>query len=225
MDGARAPSGQAESVSDSHVEEKTADGKHPDRLIALSDGIFAIAMTLLVLDIRVPPGLDAAQFDAYLHKLLPGIAAYALSFTVLSGFWRDQRRLLRLARGFDGPTLRLALAGLGAVALLPFPTALLSQYASRPLAVVIYAATIVTIDLLHLALFLALRRRPHQAHRIPDAQARNILLDLGSSIVVFGATLPVALVSPHVALWCWLALAPLSVALGLRRRAQGAKSA
>jgi hypothetical protein len=82
----------------------------------------------------------------------------------------------------------------------------------------------VTIDLLHLALFLSLRHRPHQAHRIPDAQARNILLDLGSSIVVFGATLPVALVSPHAALWCWLSLAPISVALGLRKRAQAAKS-
>ncbi|WP_329454779.1 TMEM175 family protein [Streptomyces sp. NBC_01497] len=204
-------------MSDSAVDDQT-----PDRLITLSDGIFAIAMTLLVLDIRVPPGLDTTEFGSYLHKVLPQFGAYALSFTILAGFWRDQRQILRLALRFDALTLRLALAGLGAIALIPFPTTLLSQYASRPLAVVIYASTVVLVDLLQVAVFLSLWRRPRLSRPISDRAARTILLDRGLSIVVFGATLPIAFVSPRSALWCWLALLPIGHLLARRERKEAA---
>lgn len=186
-----------------------ADEKSPDRLIALSDGIFAIAMTLLVLDIHVPKGLDADGFREAVGDWLPDLGAYALSFTILAGFWRDHRRILRLAKRVEPLTERLALAGLGVIALVPFPTAMLSEYAERPLSVVLYALTIAVVDLLQLALFLAIREHPHTG--------RGIVADLGSTILVFGATVPIAVfVSPSAAMWSWLALVPLKVAAGRR---------
>ncbi|MFI1092396.1 TMEM175 family protein [Streptomyces sp. NPDC020917] len=133
------------------VSDDDPESRNLARLIALSDGIFAIAMTLLVLDIRVTSGLDAAGFRHMLYELLPNIGAYALSFAILAAFWRDHRRMLQIARRVEGPALRLTLAGLGAIALLPFPTTLLSEYASQPLAVALYAGTVVLIDLLQLA--------------------------------------------------------------------------
>lgn len=196
------------------------DEKSPHRLIALSDGIFAIAMTLLVLDIRVPGGLDAAAFRHALRDVLPHLGAYALSFAILANFWRDHRRILQLAKHVDGLTLRLALAGLGVIALVPFPTSLLSEYGSQPLAVACYAATVVVIDLLELALFLTIWRRPQTAHPISDRDGRNIVADLGTTILVFGATVPIAFASPSVAIWSWLALVPLKFTLGRRERAQ-----
>ncbi|NDZ77655.1 DUF1211 domain-containing protein [Streptomyces sp. SID10853] len=195
-----------------------ADRKSPERLVALSDGIFAIAMTLLVLDIRVKEGLDAAAFRDAVHRLLPALGAYALSFTILAGFWRDHRRILNLAHRVDGLTLRFALTGLGAIALVPFPTTLLSDYASQPLAVACYAVTVAVIDLLELALFLTIWRRPWTARPISAGVGRNIVLDLGSTVLVFGATVPVAFVSPRAAMWTWLVLVPVKLALGRRER-------
>ncbi|HET6857253.1 MAG TPA: TMEM175 family protein, partial [Streptomyces sp.] len=158
-----------------------ADEKNPDRLIALSDGIFAIAMTLLVLDIHVTSDLESDDFRRMLHDLLPKIGAYALSFTILAGLWRDHRKIHQLARRVDALTLRLSLASLGVIALLPFPTTLLSEYASRPLAVAVYASTIVVIDLLLLAVFFSIWRRPHLAHPVPGLVGRKIVADLGTN--------------------------------------------
>ncbi|MET7365855.1 TMEM175 family protein [Streptomyces sp. NPDC005566] len=190
-----------------------ADEKSPDRLIALSDGIFAIAMTLLVLDVSVPAGLDPDRFHDAVGDWLPKLGAYALSFTILAGFWRDHRRIVQLAQRVTPLSERLALAGLGVIALVPFPTAMLSEYASEPLSVALYALTIAVVDLLQLALFLSVRRHPHTS--------RGIAADLASTILVFGATVPIAFfVSPVAAMWSWLALAPLKMAVG-RRYATG----
>ncbi|MFE3827063.1 TMEM175 family protein [Streptomyces sp. NPDC059092] len=192
-----------------------ADETRLNRLTALSDGIFAIAMTLLVLDIQVTAGLDAAGFRAMVHGLFSHIGAYALSFTIIAGVWRDHHRILGLARGVDALSGRLVLIGLGVIALLPFPTTLLSEYASQPLSVAVYASTIIVINLLQLALLLSIRRDPRTAH--PDVRrvGRNIAADLGTTALVFAATVPIAfLVSPAAALWSWLVLVPIRIALG-----------
>ncbi|MGA5900963.1 TMEM175 family protein, partial [Streptomyces venetus] len=84
----------------------------PGRLLTLADGVFAIAITLLVLDLYVPRGLDAAQYDQALRRLLPDLAAYALSVTVLGSFWHDHRRIFRDVREVDGQVITLSIAGL-----------------------------------------------------------------------------------------------------------------
>ncbi|MGW2276975.1 TMEM175 family protein [Streptomyces sp. NPDC001770] len=143
-------------MSDERAETDGASGT--DRLTALSDGIFAIAMTLLVLDIRVPRGLDDAGFRDAVRDVLPDVGAYALSFVILAGFWRGHRRIVALVPRFEGPSLRLALIWLGAIAFLPFPTSLLSEYASEPLAVAVHAVTVAVTDLLGLAVLRTGRR-------------------------------------------------------------------
>ncbi|MFJ6216923.1 TMEM175 family protein [Streptomyces sp. NPDC092296] len=207
------------------MDDSRADEQNRDRLTALSDGIFAIAMTLLVLDIRVTGGLDPAGFRHMVRALLPKIAAYALSFTILAGLWRDHRRILQLARRMDTVSVRLTLAGLGVIALLPFPTTLLSEYASQPLAVAGYAATIVVIDLLQLAILLRVWRDPQQPYAVPRSVGRTIVADLGSTVLVFGATVPIAFASPAAALWSWLALVPIRFALGRGAGARGGRAA
>ncbi|MFJ6776469.1 TMEM175 family protein [Kitasatospora sp. NPDC091257] len=203
-------------MSSSEVDET---GLH--RLVALSDGIFAIAMTLLVLDIHVTPGLDAAGFRRMVHGLLPNIGAYGLSFAILAGVWRDHRRILRLAGPLSTMSVRLALVGLGVIALLPFPTTMLSEYASQSLAVAVYAGTIIVIDLLQLALLLSIRRSPERAGPSDERVRRKIAADLGTNIVVFGATVPIAFASPSAAIWTWTSLVPVKIALVRREAARG----
>ncbi|MFD5425008.1 TMEM175 family protein [Streptomyces sp. NPDC127084] len=207
--------------------DSTADGagsryvESPARLVALSDGIYAIAMTLLVLDISVPEGLDTAGFRHEMSEVWPKLAAYALSFGVLGAFWRDQRQILHRVRRVDTFTVRLTLAGLGAAALLPFPTSLLSEYGSEePLAVSAYAATVALLSLLHLALFTRVWRHAHlQARPIPARLGRTVVTEQGSVALVCAASVVVAFtVAPQVALYTWLLTFPVKHAIRWRGR-------
>ncbi|GAA1985784.1 TMEM175 family protein [Catenulispora subtropica] len=190
-----------------------ADG--PDRLVALSDGIFAIAMTILVLNISVPSGLGRADFRHALHDTWSQLGAYALSFAVIGGRWRDHRRVFQLIGRTDGTVVHLCLALLGAVALLPFPTALVADYGgSEPLAVTYYAVVVGAINLLLLALFLRAWRRPAlQARPIPERLARGTIVDFGAASLIAVAAIVVAFaVSPGAGLLTWLAAFPAGVA-------------
>ncbi|MFC7511900.1 TMEM175 family protein [Streptomyces thermocarboxydus] len=71
----------------------------PDRLVALSDGVFAIAITLLVLDIQVPQGLDSDGFHEALRDVLPNLGAYAISLAVLAASARPPGDLPPRAAG------------------------------------------------------------------------------------------------------------------------------
>lgn len=187
----------------------------PDRLIALSDGIFAIAMTLLVLNISVPSGLDHAHFRSSLHDTWSALGAYALTFAITAGRWRDHRRIFQLVRRTNVAVVRLTLALLGLVALLPFPTALLSEYGgSEPLAVVYYAVTMGVLNVLLLALFLAVRKDERlQVRAISDRLARAMVVDFGTSTVIAVVAIVVAFAaSPTAGLLIWLAAIPAGLA-------------
>ncbi|KQX43442.1 hypothetical protein ASD97_25550 [Streptomyces sp. Root63] len=203
------------------VSNGSPSSARPDRLITLSDGIFAIAMTLLALEVRVAPDLDSEQFHDALREAVPQLAAYALSFLILSIFWRDQRQILLMSAKTGGLPQHLALAVLGMIALVPFPTSILAEYGARePLAVAMYAATICLIDLLQLAMFATLRGR----HGVRGVGGwRDTAADLGATIVVFGASVPIAFFAPQAAMWCWLALFPAKAALGRRERLRGTR--
>ncbi|MET9095105.1 TMEM175 family protein [Streptomyces cyaneofuscatus] len=205
----------------SQVSNTSPSSARPDRLITLSDGIFAIAMTLLALDVRVPPGLNSEQFHDALRESTPQLAAYALSFLILGIFWRDQRQILLMSAQTGGLPQHLALAVLGVIALVPFPTSLLAEYGARePWAVVLYAATICLIDLLQLAMFATLRGR-HGVRAV--GEWRDTAADLSATIAVFGASVPIAFFAPQAAMWCWLALFPVKTALGRQERLRNAR--
>jgi uncharacterized membrane protein len=191
----------------------------PDRLITLSDGIYAIAMTLLVLDINVPGGLDSARFHAAIAAVWPKLAAYAWSFYILTTFWRDHRRVFLRVRRIDPTLLRLTAGSLGAAALLPFTTSLLAEYSRQAVAVALYAGNILAIVSLHMALVLTLWRRRHlQAHQISDEVGRSVIQHLSVTAAVFALSIPVAFVSPLAGLCCWILLIPAKIAVGWRTR-------
>ncbi|MEU2320763.1 TMEM175 family protein [Streptomyces althioticus] len=183
--------------------------------MALSDGVFAIAITLLVLDIHVPQGLDSDGFHQAVGDVVPNLGAYAISFAVLAGFWRDHRAIFHRVRLVDADVIGLTVLGLGLTALLPFPTALVSEYGDESTSVVIYSAAVASLGAVHLALAAVVARRPW-LHG--DAQPlRNEFLyavDLGTMVAVFLVTIPLALVVGPAAMWWWLVLVPIKVWLG-----------
>ncbi|MFF7855085.1 TMEM175 family protein [Streptomyces sp. NPDC007904] len=189
----------------------------PERLVTLADGVFAIAITLLVLDLSVPQGLDPGEYRDALGDLLPNLGAYAISLVVLAGFWRGHRALFRTVREVDGQVISLTVLGLGIAALLPFPTALIAEYGDERASVVIYSVTVASLGGVHLALAVLLAGRPWL--RDGTARARDEVLsavDLGSTVAVFLVTVPLALLVGPAAMWWWLVLVPVKVWLGRR---------
>ncbi|HEX4198986.1 MAG TPA: TMEM175 family protein [Caulobacteraceae bacterium] len=122
-----------------------------DRLIMLSDGVFAIAITLLAFDIRPPAGWDG-QFASFWATLRPLFSAYLLSFLVISVYWLMHRRFMaRLAR-VDAVATVLNLVMLGLVALLPAATRLAEATDGPTPALGLYAALVIAIGV-SIALF------------------------------------------------------------------------
>jgi uncharacterized membrane protein len=147
------------------------------RLEAFSDGVFAIAITLLVLDIKVPP-LESIASDgdllAALGEQWPKYFAYALSFFTVLIMWAGHHNLVSYVERTNWPFFLLNGLYLMGVALLPFPTALLSEYIGHPggdTALAVYSATFIGISLL----FNALLRYASGGHLLdPSADPQEI---------------------------------------------------
>jgi len=132
-----------------------------ERVGALSDGLFAIAMTLIVLEIRVPdlgPGATDGDIATALGALAPRFLTYLLSFLTLGIFWNGQQtQLSYLARG-NRDLAWLSLLFLAIVALFPFTTSLLAEYLESRLALGLYWLDIAFCGLALLAIWTYVER-------------------------------------------------------------------
>ena len=111
------------------------------RIEALSDGLFAIVMTLLVLELRVPELPHGASNSEIVHALRPllrPLFSFALTFSLASIFWMLQHSIYLGTRALDRISVGMHLAAMLFVSLLPFSTAMLGHYGSQPVAQVLY---------------------------------------------------------------------------------------
>ena len=130
-----------------------------NRVEAFSDGVFAIVITLLILDIRVPD-VDYSQLFAALVAVLPRMFAYVISFGVIGVYWLAHHQSLQLIGKLNGFLIWLNLAYLLAVSFMPFPTALLGRYPMQPIPIVIYGLNLIVANTTGVMLTLYLRAHP-----------------------------------------------------------------
>ena len=124
-------------------------GQSIDRLQVLADGVFAVAMTLLVLDLRLPD-VEANGNRALWDQLLdlgPQLAAYLLSFTMLGTFWLAQHTFLERCRRSDRMLAWATLTFLFFVSTLPFSASTLAEHVHLSLAVGLYWANLLGLGL------------------------------------------------------------------------------
>ncbi len=182
-----------------------------DRVLFFSDAIFAIAITLLVIEIRVPGIEEAGQ---QLHSALPNIYSFALSFAVIGLFWMGHHSLFRYITVLDRPLITINLAFLGTIAFLPYPTALLGATGpSQAPATILYAACVGAAGLGELAIWLWAIRASLVPNTVPPQLRRYFAARMLRTPVVFALSIPVAVVAPGIAPYLWLALIPIGVAL------------
>ena len=197
--GEAATSGASDSSSEAPAERRF----DYDRTVALSDGVFAIALTLLVLNIGVPV-LGSGHEGVLGQRLLDHgeeYSSYALGFAVIGLLWVRHHTFFREIDHIDRRLTVMNLVYLGLIAFLPYPTRILGLYGSQPAAVIMYATVTATVSIVaRIQTVHALRAR-----LLTEAGRREVRRRENWAIVpaVFIVSIPIALASPRAALYCW----------------------
>jgi uncharacterized membrane protein len=124
-------------------------GKDLSRIFAFSDGVFAIAITLLVLQIEVPGGVtsDSTLWSA-LKDEAPDMLAFVISFWVIGMYWVQSHRFMRTVDEYDSGLMLITLFYLATVVLVPFTSQLMGEYSSKaPLSMIIYTLNLVAVGI------------------------------------------------------------------------------
>jgi uncharacterized membrane protein len=193
-------------------------GKSLERLAALSDGIFAVAMTLLVLDLHVPASQLIHGEKELWHafaEAVPQLISYLMSFITLGIFWNGQQAQLNSFSRSDRHLSWIHLAFLFGVSFMPFSTRLLAGFILYRSVLVVYWANILLLGAVLYASWRYARRagllREDVTHEQQCAVERRIVV--GQALYAFGACLCV--INPYVSI-AFIVLVQLNFALGLR---------
>jgi uncharacterized membrane protein len=174
------------------------------RIVAFSDGVFSIAITLLVLNLAIPKHLSGGEITDALWDQREDFLAYALSFAVIGRFWLVHHRFFGEVKAFDGRLIVLNLFYLGWIVLIPFSSEVLGEYGGQAPAVILYAANLTGVVLTGMwmaadARGAGLVETSAGAHR--EQRYRSLFI-----AAVFLASIPIAFVAPSLAPFIWLAL-------------------
>ncbi|VVB58344.1 Uncharacterised protein [Candidatus Anstonella stagnisolia] len=183
-----------------------------DRLAAFSDAIFAFAMTLLVFEIKVPDvpdNVSGGVLTTWMISFLPKFLVYILSFVVLGIFWVAHHRMFRRINLYNENLIWLNLLFLLTISLLPFPTAILGEYAHEPVAVSLYAACMALCGVFMSVIWMYADSKGFISKKVDrshvDSATRTGLI----TSCVFIVSIPISLHSPQLAVLSWLLIFPL----------------
>jgi uncharacterized membrane protein len=190
--------------------EDDVTGSDVGRLLAFSDGVFAIAITILVLNLEVPAGLSVPELGMALRDLWPKLFSAALSFAVIGRFWMSHHQVLDHVVVADRRLLGLNILVLGPLVLVPFATDLLAEYGDVPLVVACYSATVAAMALALLALWRCATRPSRSDGSVDQTDVLVWSTGIGTSAAAFLVAIPVTALSTMAAMLCWLlALVPV----------------
>jgi uncharacterized membrane protein len=176
------------------------------RILTFSDGVFAIAILLLLIDIKLPAGPSITDLGAILRSLWPNYLAFFISFVVIGLYWTAHVRTFREIVRYDWVLVWLNLLYLLVIVIIPFSTSVLSIHFER-LSVIMYAATIAVAGYANTVL----RIYSTKGHRLISSRFGNIYIKraiLMSLIAPIGFTISigVAFLNPTKAQYFWIAM-------------------
>ncbi len=174
------------------------------RIAAFTDGVMAVAITLLVLNIEVPRLAPGEELGSALVDLLPSFGAYVLAFALIGRFWVIHHNLFESLRGFDGTLMVLNLVYLALIVLVPFSAELYDEYTARAVAVAVLGATLGLAAFVNWLMTMHVLRVGfvHEDHRVRTAEAARVG---GGLWLLFLISVPAAFLSVHLAEALWIA--------------------
>ena len=201
-------------MSDGH--ENSGPEHKLERLIFFSDAVFAIAITLLVIEIHAPHlhfGASARDYGVALVNTLPSFSGFLLSFFVVGAFWAGHHRAFALAKTWDDRLVRPNFFCLASIAAMPFFTAFMSANPTGRLPALVYCAWMVVAGLFNVALQRIVTAPPVVDPHVSAVEAAAIRRR-GKAVVLGSAT---ALLLVMVVPWPTMGLAGLG-SIGIWRR-------
>jgi uncharacterized membrane protein len=184
-----------------------------DRVLAISDGVFAFAVTLLVLDLVVPvlsPGASSADLIQALSKEYVNFFSYLISFLIAGLWWNAHNRNFRQIRSSDATLRWLNLLFLLWIALLPFFTKILDQYNTLQIAVVLYATDQAAAGIfLGLSWWYASRNNRLLDKHLTKTAIKSRLLTNAIAPIFFIISMGISFIDPVIATYSWFAMFPV----------------
>jgi uncharacterized membrane protein len=194
------------------------------RTVTFTDGLFAIAMTLLVVSLAVPTLTDNDSVGELADKLSDDSAtfvSFAISFAVIGRYWIAHHTYFSALARIDRALIALNLLYLAFIAFLPFPTALLGKYFENPLAIIIYAVNVAAVSGMEVVLFARAQNHDLLERKLPrDVYRFGAAMSL-APVVFFLLSIPIAFVSSTLAVCTWFLGIPLA-AIARRWKPEGA---
>jgi uncharacterized membrane protein len=182
-----------------------------NRVLTFSDGMFAIAMTLLVVALAVPTlkdTTDVGELADALDDLSANFISFFISFAVIGRYWAAHHQFFSLLKSVDYGLIGINLVYLCFIAFLPFPTALLGEYFDNPLSFAIYAVMVALVSGLEVVEFRHAHRHGLLGRPMPEDVYRwGVLLSVWP-VVYFLASIPVAFIATWLAVAVWVIAIP-----------------
>ena len=172
-----------------------------DRLLAMTDGVVAIIITIMVLELKVPEGADLGA----LRELLPVFLAYALSFIYVGIYWNNHHHYFHLVQHVNGALLWANFHLLFWLSLIPFATAWMDEREFAPVPTALYGVSLLMPALAWLVMQKVIIRAQGEGSLLKSALGRDVK-GLVSPLVYFSGIL-LAFVAPWAALLCYAAVA------------------
>ena len=180
-----------------------SDDKILDRLLALSDGIFAFAITLLILNIVLPASTTKSDLPQSLLQLWPHFMAFLISFLVIGLYWIIHVRQLRVICKYNTGLLWFNLAFLMFIVLIPFSTSVLSDFFGTA-GVALYAANLACAGYMATGLWIyAIRSKLVDPHLGTAQVRRGIIINLVAP-VIFTLSVGLAFINADLAAYSWI---------------------
>jgi uncharacterized membrane protein len=193
-------------------------GKSLHRLEALADGVFAVAMTLLVLDLKTP-AIEAIHGEGDLWRALlvlaPRLETYLMSFLTLGIFWLGQQAQFNLMERSNRDVVWVHILFLAAICLLPFSTALLSEFIAYRAALLVYWANLALLGAVLITSWMLTRRAGLAKAELPGDIDRAIYARIVVAQLLYAVAAALCVVSTHLSI-ALIVLLQVNYALGLR---------
>jgi uncharacterized membrane protein len=166
---------------------------NPDRLLTFTDGVYAIIITILVLELAVPDLGPGQSLREALRDIRPTFVAFVISFLIVGMYWEWHRSAFAQVRYIDLNTVWLNLLYLMPVAMIPFAASTLGEHEGDPTALHLYGIVLIAATLLRVILSWYLHRHPGLLWQTPSKQARRLAtVAAAAPLVVYGAAMLVA---------------------------------
>jgi len=183
-----------------------------NRVEAFSDGVFAIVITLLILELR--PGEGVLNAHDMIVQAIPKMLAFALSFVVIGTYWVAHHRMLHYVKTTDRTFLWLNLALLMVVTFIPYPTALIGATRGEADAVLLYGATLIAANLLGTLVWLYGTSPAHQAENLKHGQRSRVALVHVAPVVVYAIGMSLIPFAIAITLACYAAVPAFFILAG-----------